>query len=52
MIVAHGSSLRALIKYLESISDAGIDGVEVENGEPIVYELDQYLNVVNKSILK
>nr|WP_210726790.1 2,3-bisphosphoglycerate-dependent phosphoglycerate mutase [Pediococcus argentinicus] len=52
LIVAHGSSLRALIKYLESISDAGIDGVEVENGEPIVYELDQYLNIVSKSILK
>ena len=48
-MVAHGSSLRALIKYLEQISDQGIDGVEVENGEPIVYEMDHRLNIVQKT---
>lgn len=49
LVVAHGSSLRALIKYLEQISDQGIDGVEVENGEPIVYEMDHHLNIVQKT---
>jgi 2,3-bisphosphoglycerate-dependent phosphoglycerate mutase len=52
LIVAHGSSLRALIKYLEGISDRGIDGVEVPNGQPIVYTLDHQLKITNKQILK
>ena len=52
LLVAHGSSLRALIKYLENISDQGIDGVEVENGEPIIYELKSDLSIQNKIILK
>ena len=52
LVVAHGSSLRALIKYLENISDQGIDGVEVENGEPIIYELKSDLSIQNKIILK
>lgn len=52
LVVAHGSSLRALIKYLENISDQGIDGVEVENGEPIVYEMSKQLQIKSKTILK
>ncbi|ASG79290.1 2,3-bisphosphoglycerate-dependent phosphoglycerate mutase [Lactiplantibacillus pentosus] len=48
LVVAHGSTLRALIKYLEQISDTGIDGVEVANGVPICYHLDQQLNVIGK----
>lgn len=52
LVVAHGSSLRALLKYLERISDTGIDGVEVENGEPIVYTLDdQTLKIKSKKVL-
>lgn len=51
LIVAHGSTLRALIKYLEGIKDADIDGVEVGNAEPIVYTFDQKLNIVDKEIL-
>lgn len=51
LIVAHGSTLRALIKYLEQISDADIDGVEVGNAEPIVYDMDRQLNIINKRIL-
>ncbi|AVK61885.1 phosphoglycerate mutase [Lactobacillus sp. CBA3605] len=51
LIVAHGSTLRALIKYLEHISDTGIDGVEVANGVPICYQLDDRLNIVNKTEL-
>ncbi|KRL02849.1 2,3-bisphosphoglycerate-dependent phosphoglycerate mutase [Liquorilactobacillus capillatus] len=51
LIVAHGSTLRALIKYIEEISDAKIDGVEVENAEPIVYDLDNKLKVIAKKKL-
>ncbi|ETY75202.1 2,3-bisphosphoglycerate-dependent phosphoglycerate mutase [Lactiplantibacillus fabifermentans] len=51
LIVAHGSTLRALIKYLEHISDAGIDGVEVANGVPIRYRLDDQLRVIGKDEL-
>lgn len=51
LIVAHGSTLRALIKYLEGIKDADIDGVEVGNAEPIVYTFDRQLNIVAKEVL-
>lgn len=51
LVVAHGSTLRALIKYLENISDAGIDQVEVANAQPIVYTLDAKLNIVDKTVL-
>ncbi|MFD1439914.1 2,3-bisphosphoglycerate-dependent phosphoglycerate mutase [Lacticaseibacillus hegangensis] len=51
LVVAHGSTLRALIKYLEQISDAGIDQVEVANAQPIVYTLDDRLAIVGKDIL-
>ncbi|WDF82100.1 2,3-diphosphoglycerate-dependent phosphoglycerate mutase [Lacticaseibacillus pabuli] len=51
LLVAHGSTIRALIKYLENIADADIDGVEVGNAEPIVYTLDNKLQITNKEIL-
>ena len=52
LVVAHGSSLRALLKYIERISDAGIDGVEVYNGEPLIYTLDEHtLNILDKKVL-
>ncbi len=51
LVVAHGSTLRALIKYLEQIADADIDGVEVGNAAPIVYTLDDHLAVVGKQTL-
>lgn len=52
LIVAHGSTLRALIKYLEDISDQDIDGVEVGNAQPIIYQFDKRLNILNKTILQ
>lgn len=52
LVVAHGSTLRALIKYLERISDTAIDQVEVPNGKPIWYTLDQHLNITNKRVLE
>ena len=51
IIVAHGNSLRALIKYLENISDDDIMNVEIPTGKPYVYELDDNLNIINKYYL-
>ncbi len=51
IIAAHGNSLRALTKYIENISDADIMDVEMATGEPVVYDLDDKLNVVSKKKL-
>ena len=40
LIAAHGNSIRALIKYLDNISDEDIVGVNSPNGTPLVHELD------------
>lgn len=40
IIAAHGNSLRALIKYLDKVSDADIVNLNVPTGQPLVYELD------------
>jgi 2,3-bisphosphoglycerate-dependent phosphoglycerate mutase len=40
VVVAHGNSIRALVKYLDGISDADIVGLNIPNGIPLVYELD------------
>lgn len=52
LIVAHGSSLRALVKYIEQVPDDQIDQVEVPNGQPIVYHLDEHLTLLDKEIIK
>ncbi|MGH3743960.1 MAG: phosphoglyceromutase [Mycobacteriales bacterium] len=39
LVVAHGNSLRALVKQLEGISDADIAGLNIPTGNPLVYEL-------------
>jgi 2,3-bisphosphoglycerate-dependent phosphoglycerate mutase len=41
LIVAHGNSLRALVKYLDGISDQDIVGLNIPTGIPLVYELDE-----------
>jgi 2,3-bisphosphoglycerate-dependent phosphoglycerate mutase len=46
LIVAHGNSLRALIKYLDKVSDADIVGLNIPTGIPLVYELDKDLNPI------
>ena len=51
LVVAHGNSLRSLTKHIENISDDDIMGVEIATGEPIVYDIDENLNVVNKTVL-
>jgi 2,3-bisphosphoglycerate-dependent phosphoglycerate mutase len=46
LVAAHGNSLRALIKYLDSVSDEEIVGLNVPTGIPLVYELDDSLKPV------
>jgi 2,3-bisphosphoglycerate-dependent phosphoglycerate mutase len=46
IIAAHGNSLRALVKYLDSIDDATIVGLNIPTGVPLVYELDDNLKPV------
>lgn len=51
IISAHGNSLRALIKMLDGISDADIVGLNVPNGQPLVYELDADLKPIRSYYL-
>lgn len=46
-IVAHGNSLRALVKYLDHIADKEIMELNIPTGIPLIYELDSYLKPVN-----
>ena len=43
VVAAHGNSLRALVKYLDSVSDSDIVGLNIPTGIPLVYELDANL---------
>ncbi|HYP84910.1 2,3-diphosphoglycerate-dependent phosphoglycerate mutase [Variovorax sp.] len=43
VVAAHGNSIRALVKYLDNVSDADIVGLNIPNGIPLVYELDDDL---------
>src|SRR5215469_4128743 len=43
IVAAHGNTLRALVKYLDGISDAAIPELEIPTGAPLVYELDDNL---------
>lgn len=52
LVVAHGNSLRSIIKYLEGISDEDIMSVEIPTGVPYVYELDDNLDIKDKYFLK
>ena len=45
-IVAHGNSLRALVKYLDHISDEEIAELNIPTGAPLVYELNDQLNPI------
>ena len=51
LISAHGNSLRALIKSLDGISDSDIVGLNVPNGQPLVYELDANLKPIRSYYL-
>ena len=52
LISAHGNSLRALVKHLSKIPDEEITALEIPTGQPIVYELDQGLEEVERYYLK
>ncbi|WP_326717154.1 2,3-diphosphoglycerate-dependent phosphoglycerate mutase [Vagococcus jeotgali] len=51
LVAAHGNSLRALVKHIEHISDEEIMNVEIPTGIPLVYELDDNLEVLKKYYL-
>ena len=51
LIAAHGNSLRALVKYLDNISDADIADLNIPTGVPLVYELDDELKPIKSYYL-
>jgi 2,3-bisphosphoglycerate-dependent phosphoglycerate mutase len=51
VIAAHGNSMRALVKYLDRISDDDIVGLNIPNGIPLVYELDAQLKPLRSHYL-
>ena len=51
VVAAHGNSIRALIKYLDEISDADIVSLNIPNGIPLVYELDENLRPLGRRYL-
>ena len=48
LIVAHGNSLRALVKYLENISDKDVENLEIATGEIYIYDIGQDGNIISK----
>jgi len=52
LIVAHGNSLRSIIKYIENISDKDISSLEMDFGDVLFYDLDKNGHLINKEILK
>ena len=46
LVTAHGNSMRALVKYLDNVSDADIVALNIPNGSPLVYELDAQLRPI------
>jgi 2,3-bisphosphoglycerate-dependent phosphoglycerate mutase len=46
VVAAHGNSIRAMVKYLDGISDQDIVGLNIPNGIPLVYELDKDLKPI------
>ena len=46
LVTAHGNSMRALVKYLDNVSDSDIVGLNIPNGIPLVYELDAQLKPI------
>jgi 2,3-bisphosphoglycerate-dependent phosphoglycerate mutase len=52
VISAHGNSLRALVKHLSGIADEEIVALEIPTGQPIVYDLDEELNAIERYYLR
>lgn len=51
LIVAHGNSLRSLVKYLENLSNDEIMNIEIPTGKPLIYTLDDNLKFISKKYL-
>ncbi len=51
LVAAHGNSLRALVKYLDNISDEDITSLEIPTGAPLLYKLDEQLKPVERYYL-
>jgi 2,3-bisphosphoglycerate-dependent phosphoglycerate mutase len=51
LVVAHGNSLRALVKYLDNISDENIAALNIPTGIPLAYALDRNFNVLSRRYL-
>ncbi|MFZ5855760.1 MAG: 2,3-diphosphoglycerate-dependent phosphoglycerate mutase [Chloroflexota bacterium] len=51
LVVAHGNSIRALVKYLDNISEADITELNIPTGVPLVYELDEALKPIKNYYL-
>ena len=51
VVAAHGNSIRALVKYLDGISDNDIVSLNIPNGIPLVYELDADLRPIQRHYL-
>ena len=51
LVVAHGNSLRALVKYLDHIGDNEIVGLNIPTGIPLVYEFDEHLKPLGSRYL-
>jgi 2,3-bisphosphoglycerate-dependent phosphoglycerate mutase len=51
ILVAHGNSIRALLKFLDNISDEDIMSLEIPTGKPLVYELESCFKVTHKYYL-
>jgi len=51
LIVAHGNSLRALVKYLENISDEDVENLEIPTGQIYIYSINDQGSIVSKQII-
>ena len=51
LVAGHGNSLRALVKYLEEVPDNQLASIAIPNAQPIVYEFDDKLQIVEKKLI-
>jgi 2,3-bisphosphoglycerate-dependent phosphoglycerate mutase len=52
VVVAHGNSIRALMKHLENISEADIVELNIPNAVPVIYELDASMRPIGRQFLE
>jgi len=52
IVCGHGNSLRALIKYIDNLSDEEVTQLDLPTGVPLVYELDEGLNRIRHYYLE